>query len=81
MIAMAAGRSPSGVEKAYAAEVPSKKNLGGKWMDEIRKGQGERTYSAKNTKTFVHTPGWCFAAFTPNASNAVRITRTVVQPW
>ena len=40
----------------------------------------ENAYSPRKTKTFVHTPGGCFAAFVPKASNAVRITRTVVQP-
>ena len=39
------------------------------------------TYRARKTKTSVQTPAGSTAALLPNASKAVRMTRTVVQPW
>jgi hypothetical protein len=39
------------------------------------------THKPRNTKTLVNTPAVCVCALTPNASNAVTTTRTVVQPW
>jgi hypothetical protein len=84
VIAIAAGRSPSAVENAYAAAVASKKNLTGKRKGRLiilQKGGDEKAYSARKTKTFVQTPGWSFKALVPNASNAVSMTRIVVQPW
>ena len=38
------------------------------------------TYRAKKTKTLVKTPALWVRASTPNASKAVKRTRTVVQP-
>jgi hypothetical protein len=44
-------------------------------------GNSENAYSARKTKTFVQTPGGSFKALVPKASNAVSMTRIVVQPW
>jgi hypothetical protein len=41
---------------------------------------GTGAYRARNTKTFVQTPGGCAKASTPKASKAVSTTRIVVQP-
>jgi hypothetical protein len=40
-----------------------------------------KTYKARNTKIFVQTPAFSSTALLPNASNKVRTTKTVVQPW
>jgi hypothetical protein len=39
------------------------------------------TYKPKKTKDLVKIPAFVVAALTPNASKAVRMTKTVVQPW
>jgi hypothetical protein len=38
------------------------------------------THKARNTKTLVQTSAGRVSALTPNASNAVKTTRTVVHP-
>lgn len=83
-MAMLAGRSPSDDEKAYVAAVASRKNLsyvGVSSSDVLGVTRCMETYRARKTKTSVQTPARWVAALTPNASKAVRMTRTVVQPW
>ena len=81
MIATAAGRSPSGLEKAYAAEVASKKNLHKQKSVGRSKVGNEKAYNARKTKALVQAPGGCFKALVPKASNRASTTMTVVQPW
>lgn len=50
-------------------------------LGERKKKEREITHRARKTKTFVQTPAPWVIAFTPKASNALRTTRTVVQPW
>jgi hypothetical protein len=59
-----------------------KEEAGGRELVSVSGTEGGReTYRARKTKTFVQMPaGWSWA-LTPNASKAVRMTRTVVQPW
>ncbi len=58
-------------EEAGGGDVSSRQNVIPKMM----------TYKARKAKTSVQTPAGSTAALLPNASKAVRTTRTVVQPW
>jgi hypothetical protein len=53
----------------------------GKELIVLQEGGDEKPYSARKTKTLVQMPGCSFKALAPKASNAVSMTRIVVQPW